>query len=280
MLESWIVIAFISGLLSNTSNFLHRFLLKDDRDPALYTWFLEVTRLLVAVIFLFFNFHLILSPQTLLLLIALGVVEAISIYVYMKQHAFTSLSISTIISRTRLIWTALFAFLFLGEHLSLMAYGGIVILFLGLSIGTAPHKIMVDRGMKYAYLSAILISVSNNLFKSTSSVASAPVIVAAMAIPTVIGYPLILKNSKQRIQTFLKTKLLNKILAALTNVGALFFLLWAISLGPVSIVNAIYQGTMIFAILAGILFLGEREDIFKKLIGTALALIGVGLLSF
>lgn len=278
MIASWIIIAFISGLLSNTSNFLHRFLLKDDKDPALYTWFLEVIRLLVAVIFLFFNFSLLLSPNTLLLLLALGFVEAISIYIYMKQHAFTALSISTIISRTRLIWTALFAFIFLGEHLSPMAYAGIMILFLGLSIGTAPHKIMFDRGMKYAYLSASLISVSNILFKSATAVASAPVIVTAMAIPTVIGYPLILKKSRQRIHIFLQTKLLSKIIAALTNVGALFFLLWAISLGPVSIVNAIYQGTMIFAILAGIFFLGEREDVVKKLIGTGIALVGVFLL--
>lgn len=279
MIASWVVIAFISGLLSNTSNFLHRFLLKDDKDPALYTWFLEVTRLLVAFIFLFFNFHLILASKTLFLMLSLGGVEAISIYVYMKQHAFTSLSISTIISRTRLIWTALFAFMFLGEHLSLMAYIGIAVLFFGLSVGTAPRKIMADKGMKYSYLSAILISISNNLFKGASTIASAPVIVAAMAIPTVIVYPFILKNSKQRIKTFFQIKLLNKTIAALTNVGALFFLLWAISLGPVSIVNAIYQGTMIFAILAGIIFLKEREDVAKKLIGTVIALVGVMLLS-
>jgi len=280
MIASWIIIAFVSGLLSNTSNFLHRFLLKDDNDPAMYTWFLEVMRLLVAIIFLAFNFQLIFSTQTLLLLVSLGIAEAISMFVYMKQHAYASLSISTIISRTRLIWTALFAFIFLGEQLAFISYVGIFILFLGLSVGTAPHKIMVDKGMKYSYLSAILISVINNLFKTTSAVASAPVIVAVMAIPTVIGYPVVLKQSKKRINTFLKTKILSKLLAALTNVAALFFLLWAIKTGPVSIVNAIYQGTMIFAILAGIFFLGEKEDIAKKLIGTAIAVVGVYLLSF
>jgi len=280
MIASWIIIAFVSGLLSNTSNFLHRFLLKDDNDPAMYTWFLEVMRLLVAIIFLAFNFQLIFSTQTLLLLVSLGIAEAISMFVYMKQHAYASLSISTIISRTRLIWTALFAFIFLGEQLAFISYVGIFILFLGLSVGTAPHKIMVDKGMKYSYLSAILISVINNLCKTTSAVASAPVIVAAMAIPTVIGYPVVLKQSKKRINTFLKTKILSKLLAALTNVAALFFLLWAIKTGPVSIVNAIYQGTMIFAILAGIFFLGEKEDIAKKLIGTAIAIVGVYLLSF
>ena len=275
MIPSWIIIAFISGLLSNTSNFLHRYLLKDDHDPALYAWFLEVMGLLVAGCFLFFNFHLIVSSSTIILLIALGIVEAISMYVYMKQHAFNSLSISAIISRTRLVWTALFAFLFLGEQLSSMSYIGIFILFLGLSVGTAPHKIMVDRGMKYSYLSAVMISVSNNLFKSASSVASVPVIVTAMALPTVIVYPFILKNSRQRIKLFFKTKLLSKVLAALANVSALFFFLWAVRTGPVSLVNAIYQGTMIFAILAGILFLGEKTDVARKLIGAAIAMIGV-----
>jgi uncharacterized membrane protein len=280
MLEPWVFIAFVSGLLSNTSNFLHRFLLKDDRDPALYTWFLQIVRLAVAIIFLAFNFYLVFSLKTLFLLVVLGIVEALSMYIYMKQHAFASLSISTIISRTRLIWTALFAFIFLGEQLSVMTYAGIAVLFLGLSVGTAPHKIMVDRGMKYAYLSAIFISVLNNLFKTASAVASAPVIVAAMAIPTIIGYPIIMKKSRQRIKAFFQAKILHKTIAALANVGSLFFLLWAISLGPVSVVNAIYQGTMIFAILAGIIFLKERDDIAKKLIGTAIALVGVMLLSF
>src|SRR5579864_7837891 len=140
MIPFWLYVAFISGLLSNTSNLLHRYLLKDDKDPALYTWFLEVTRLVVAVIFLFFNFSLLFSSKTFFLLLILGIIEAISIYIYMKQHAFTHLSISTIISRTRLIWTVLFAFLFLGEHLSLFSYIGILILFLGLSIGTSPKK--------------------------------------------------------------------------------------------------------------------------------------------
>ena len=280
MITSWILIAFISGLFSNTSNFLHRFLLKDDRDPALYTWFLEVTRLTVALIFLIFNFHLVFSMRALWLLLALGGFEGISIYVYMKQHAFTKLSISTIISRTRLIWTALFAFIFLGETFSFMTSVGIAVLFLGLSIGTAPHKIKADPGMKYAYLSAMMISFANILMKSATSIASAPVIVASMAIPTIISFPLILKNSKKRIHAFFQEKLLNKVLAALANVLALFFLLWALSLGPVAIVNAIYQGTMIFAILAGIIFLKERENIAQKLIGTTIALIGVLLLSF
>src|SRR5947199_8331202 len=137
MIESWVIIAFISGLLSNTSNFLHRFLLKDDKDPALYTWFLEVMRLSVALIFMVFNFHLIFSMKAFWLLTALGLFEGISIYVYMKQHAFTALTILTIISRTRLIWTALFAFIFLGEHFSPATYAVITILLLGLSIGTS-----------------------------------------------------------------------------------------------------------------------------------------------
>ena len=280
MIPSWLYIAFISGLLSNTSNFFHRYLLKDDKDPALYTWFLEATRLVIALILLPFNFYFIFSTKTVFLLFVLGTVEAISIYIYMKQHASTKLSISTIISRTRLFWTALFAFIFLGEHLSPWTYVGILILFFGLSVGTSPKKIVTDDGIKYSYVSAILISVTNNLSKAVTPTASQSVIVIALALETVFGYPLLLKNAPQRIYNFFKTKLLNKLLAAFANVGSLFFLLLALKTGPVSVVNAIYQGTMIFAVLAGILFLNEKDDIFKKLIGSAIALIGISLLSF
>lgn len=273
------VIAFVSGLLSNTSNFFHRWLLKDDDDPALYTWFLEAVRLSIAGVVLIFDASVTWSPKAFLLLLALGLVEVVSIYIYMRQHALAELSISTIISRTRLVWTALFAFVFLGEHLSLNSYAGILILFIGLAIGTAPHKIKRDRGMRYAYLSAIFISVTNVLAKEATAVASVAVIVAAMAIPTVVGYPIAMKNGPTRIRGFVRSNLLKKSLGALANVGALFLLLWAFETGSVSVANAIYQGTMVFAIVAGILFLRERHDIARKLAGTSLALVGVFLLT-
>jgi uncharacterized membrane protein len=63
------------------------------------------------------------------------------------------------------------------------------------------------------------------------------------------------------------------------NIVSLFFFGLAMQHGEASKVNAVYQGMMVFAVLAGILFLRERTNIPKKITGTAITLIGVVLLS-
>ncbi|MGH7245299.1 MAG: EamA family transporter, partial [Candidatus Levyibacteriota bacterium] len=70
-----------------------------------------------------------------------------------------------------------------------------------------------------------------------------------------------------------------KIAAGIVNVLSIYLLTLALKVGPISIVSAIYQGMMVFGVLAGIFILGEKEDIKKKLIGTAIAMAGVILLS-
>lgn len=70
-----------------------------------------------------------------------------------------------------------------------------------------------------------------------------------------------------------------KIAGILGNIVSSYLLLLALRGGEVSKVNAVYQGMLIFSVLAGIIILKERQDIFKKLLGSIITLTGVILLT-
>jgi len=278
-MSDWILIAALGGLASNASNFLFRYILKSGDDPSGYAWFHETFRLIFFSFVLLFGFDLVVSPISPATLIGLGVVEFAAAYYLMKMHAYSHLSISTIISRTRLIWVPVIAFFMFGETLERFHYLGIVILFFGLSIVSSPKKIFRDRGIRYAYLAAFIIALVNVFLKLSSAFADIPVTMVFMSLPSVLLFPLVLKTAKKRIVSSVKTNFPLKLLTGLINALSMYLLAWAIKLGPISLVTAVYQSMMLTSVLAGIFVLREKEDVGKKIVGSIISLIGVLLLT-
>lgn len=279
-MTSWIIVAIIAGLASSLGSFLARFLLKDGSDATAYAWFHEVFRLIFFIIISITSFHFVFDIKGFLLLLGLGVAEFFAVYFMMKMHAYSYLSISTIISRTRLIWIPIIAFILFREILTVQEYLGIAILFMGLATISSPKKIVTDKGVKYAYLSAFCIAVVSVLLKMVAPYANTSMIMIFMALPSVVLFPLFMKNSKQRVILSLKTQLPLKLINGFVTALATYFLAKAISLGEVSIVTALYQSMMLLSVLAGIIFLKEREGIGKKIVGSLIALVGVLLLTW
>ncbi|MDE2025361.1 MAG: EamA family transporter [Patescibacteria group bacterium] len=277
---SWLLLAFLGGIASNISSFFSRIILKDDGgDSTLYAWFFEAVRFCIFLVVALFDFHAVWTFYSVLLLFLMGVSEFVSIFFYMKMHRYSHLSISTVLSRTRLVWIPLIALVLIGEHLKVITYIGILVLFVGLAIATAPHKLQFDRGQKYAYLAAFLIALNAVQMKMNQPFATPAVLIVFLTAPTTFVYPLLVKDRKKRFGRFFKHKLSAKFFGGVSSVAAIYFFTLALRTGPVSIVNAIYQGTMILSVLAGIFLLGEKEDTKRKIIGSIVTMIGVLLLS-
>lgn len=279
MASSWILIALIAGLASNFANFTTRYLIKDDRDSASFSFSLELFRVLIFGFLAFFDYQMDWSFQTVGLLLLLGLIEPLSIYTFMKMHEHTHLSISSIVSRSRMIWVAILAFIFLNETLKLTDYVGILVLFFGLSTAIAPHKFFLDKGIKITTLAAIIAAIVVVLIKAVSDDVSLPVLMVWMSFPSVFIIPLFMKNPTKRLKTFTQNKFSLKILFNIFNFIAMYGYVLAISYGSVSIVTAIYHGMIVFSVLAGIIFLNEREDIGRKIIGSIITAGGIILLS-
>lgn len=280
LLTNWIFLSVIAGLASNAFGFLNRYLLKDQEDATAYAWFFEITRIfLFLIIAISFDWKIIITTQSVILFLLLGITEGISIYWYMKMHENTHLSLSAILSRTRLIWIPIIAFFLIHERLHLSDYAGIIILFIGLCIVLSPKKMLVDKGATYANLSAFMIALNTVIMKMALPYGSNSIINIAITIIPAICFPFMMKNSVQRMKKVFRERLSIKFLAIAANVLSVYTFTAALRLGDSGKVNALYQGMLVFSILAGIIFLKEREDIGKKLIGSAVTIAGVLILS-
>lgn len=278
MIQHWILLAALGGLCSNLFNFLSRYILRENDDATSWAWFYEVVRLLFFGIAAIFDFHLQVSVYSFVIFLLLGLTEFLSVFLYMKMHQYSHLSVSTILSRTRLIWIPLIAFFVLGENLKIQNYLGIILLFAGVSVTVAPHKLFLDKGAKYANLAALVIAINVILLKLAQPLASSSVILFFYCLPSLFLFPLFMKDSKKRLLESSKKNVLPKFIAAVASIGAGYLLIAALAVGDVSKVNAIYQGMMVTGVVAGIVLLKERQDVVKKLIGMAIAIIGIILL--
>lgn len=279
MIPIWIVLAISAGIGSNVFNFFSRFILKDGGDSNSWAWTFELLRLIIFIPLVFFDYKFIFTFKSLIILLSIGLTEFVSIYLFMKMHQYSHLSISTIISRTRLVWVPLIAFLFFGERLTNIDYLGIGILFLGLSIAVAPHKLFYDKGVIYANLAAFMIAILTVLIKQATPFASPPIIMIFFSLPSVILFPIFMKNLKKRLVINNFTMLIPKVGAVIINVIAMYLLIIALKLGDVSKVNAIYQSMLVVGVLSGIIILKEKQDIARKIIGTIVTLAGIILLT-
>ncbi|MDA1079796.1 MAG: DMT family transporter [bacterium] len=275
ILPSWLLIAVLAGLASNLYNFYNRKVLQDDGDSTAYAWWTEFLRFAVALAIVPFDFSYKGGADTLLVLILVGIVEIASSFVYFKMHKYAHLSISTIISRTRLIWVPILAFLVLGEKLATIEYAGIFVLFFGLSVAVSPHKLKMDKGVQFAYLSAVVVAVLSIVMKLGSSQVSTSLLLVFMSVTSMLLFPIFMKDAKTRILNTIKKNPVQILLASGSNIAAMYLYVYALRIGDVSKVMGVYQGMMIVSVLAGIFFLGERLDVKKKIIGSIVTIVGI-----
>jgi drug/metabolite transporter (DMT)-like permease len=280
LIPTWVLLAVLAGVGSNLFNFLNRYLLKDKDDPTVYAWYYELLRFVIFSLFWIWDSHLIINPRSLTIFFFLGVTEFFAVYWYMKMHSVSQLSISAILSRTRMIWVPILGFLIIHETLKTTDYFAIFIIFLGTSIVMAPKKLFVDKGALYANISAFMIALNVIFTTMALPYASNSAINAIMSLPVVILFPLLMKNSTRRIKTLRYNNLPLKSAAIGVSIIFLFLFTAALRIEDASKVNAVYQGMLILSVLAGIIFLKERENIARKLIGASITIIGVVLLSF
>jgi drug/metabolite transporter (DMT)-like permease len=279
MLPQWLIFAVLAGLLSNTFNFFNRFILRNKEDSTAYSWYYEFFRFLAfCAIAVVFDWQIIITTRSILIFMLLGITETFSVYWYMKMHESVHLSISTILSRMRILWVPIIAFFLLKENLKPIEYLGLLVLFLGVSVTVKPHKFFIDKGAKYANLAAFMIALNVIVTKIGLPYASNSLINAICSFPSIFLFPLLMKSPRKRISVYFHKNILLKSSVIIFNIISAYLLTQALRLGNPSKITGIYQSMMVFSVLAGIVILQEKKDILKKVIGASIVLAGVLLL--
>jgi drug/metabolite transporter (DMT)-like permease len=252
---NWVFLAGGAGFASSVYNFFNRYALRDRGDATAYAWWFELIRLIFFGLMLPLDTHLKWGLRSLLTLFALGLVEFFSVYLFMKIHALTQLSLSTILTRLRVVWTPLLAFLLMREKLTSIEYLGIGVVFIGLAITLSSRDIKTD--------------------KQSALLASTPVVMMAMALPSIFLLPLGMRNSLPRIKSAVRKTLVKNMIASGFNFLAMYLLLEAYRLSPVGKVTSVYQGMLIVPVLGGIIFLKERQDVMRRFWGALVTIAGI-----
>lgn len=278
MQANWLVLTVISGLSSVVFNTLNRDTLKNGHDSTVYSWLFEVIRFLFFAALIPFDYYLVCSSKNTFLLIALGFSELIAIYLYMKMHASAELSVSSVLSRLRVVLVPMFAFIFLGERLSSLQYLGVTAIFIGCLVVAGMKHLRGTKGVWYAIGFVLVNTISTVILKYVSNIASVPIVSAAFSFPAAVLIPIIMQSARSRIQLNLKLIFQPTLLAAIFNILTMYTLIMAYQSAPVGQVNTLFQAVTSLAVVAGIFILNERDHKWLKLLGAALTTIGVILL--
>lgn len=271
----WLTLTILGGLASTVFNIFNRAALKTNGDSSVYGWWFELLRMLIFIGLFMLNPVFPTDLLSYFWLFALGMVELVSIYFFMKAHQLTELSLSTIVIRLRLIWTPLFAYFLLGEHLQISEYLGIFIVLVGVIIAISPHTLRIDRGIVITLISSFVLTILSLIQKKTALIASPPLVMIAMSLPSVIFLPFIIKNAKKRLSSIRKQLFMQNLVGTFFNVVSMYCLIAALRFESTSKVNTIFQSMMVVSLFFGIVFFHERKQVWQKILGTIVTMCGL-----
>lgn len=219
------------------------------------------------------------TPKNIFTLVILGLSELVGVYLYMKMHAVTELSVSSIISRFRVISLPIFAFIFLGERLSMSSIRRhLMTIFTGCLVVVGMKHVRGTKGIWYALGFVLVNSLSTVLMKSASSTASIAIVNTAFPLPAAVLIPVIMKNSLSRIHLTVKPILKSTLFASAFNILTMYCLVRAYQLASASQVNSVFQGVTSLAVVVGIMLFNEHDHKLLKVIGALLTTLGIILL--
>lgn len=183
-----------------------------------------------------------------------------------------------ILSSTRVLWTIVAALFFLGESFNLSKIiGAALILFSVVFVSFKRKRIRVNKGHWYAILAGFCLGIG---FVNDSYILrhSDAVSYAAMAfiLPLLVTV-MVFHDSLPKLQKQLNSKLLRNtsLLGIFYSVGITASYAAYQNGGTASQIVPIGQSVVILTVVLAALFLGERDNLFKKLTAAVIVSIGV-----
>ena len=278
----WLIYALIASMSNAIRSILHRFIMLTE-DPYSYALLENLLIALVFVPVLINEFVLPLSLTAWMLVLLSSIFWVFIAVIGFYAYKYTQVSLKSPLSESRVLWVLLFALIFLKEKLILDKVLGIILIFISLIILTYKKQKkfgdLTDKGVQLTLLTALL----------TAGVAIIDKSALQYFTPGTFGFlvyfipGLILlgfgKGHFKDVKKILKTK--HYYLGVVVVLGFLFyyFNLKAYQIADVTQVFPVIRLSTAFTVIFGIIFLKEKENVFKKLIATIIIFLGILLLS-
>jgi bacterial/archaeal transporter family protein len=277
---SWFHLILICVLFTSIANLLRRVLMKNDKsDPISYS-------VIFHFLITFFNFFFVLfvgfefpkiSFDLIFFLAAAITWGACSIFVF-KALQLIEASEVTIVSSTRVIITIAGAMLFLGESFTLQKLIGTgIILVSVILVADLKKGFKFNKGLMYTLIMAFLAGLG--VVIDAYNVRNYDPVSYNLVINFMIGTLLLIYYPKtlRQLPGFTKPSFIKAMLPLgfFTSIQAIAYYLALGSGGNASQIGPILQAQVIVTVLLAIIFLKERDFIYRKIIASILVTIGV-----
>jgi drug/metabolite transporter (DMT)-like permease len=277
----WQVLLGISIITYSVSMILQRMLIKNNKDPMAFAILFQFcTAILIGIVAVVMGFQI---PNIIPLLP--NFILTIVIYTLANICLFQSLSRIeasqfTILFVTRGIWTILTATIFLHESFSLIRIIGTGFILLSVFFVSYSKKGFVfNTGSLYALGAGFLFGIGYVNDAYIVKFFSSPITYSFLdfLLPAIVLWGLYYRSVRRQIKMLTKPVTLLKlsILCVIYSVFGITILLSYKYGGEASVIGAVSQSTTVVIVLLAIVFLGEKNQLLKKIVSSLLAFIGV-----
>ncbi len=262
------------------------------RRPLVAMWFMTgIGLLLYLPIFIFTSRSLVLTPTLAVLILFSGLTKSGYYISLATTYRYADLSVGYPLSRTGIVLIPIWAYLFLGERISVLAGVAIIVILAGIYLVNArsadPSAHSSDRrrrrlGLWAALATALLISVYSVIDKRAMVAPQLGPInfLFAMFLPTWLGMtPYVLATNRWvEIKQEISGKVGKLTLMALFDFTGYGAVLAAMELSKVSYILALRQTSVILGAIMGATLLREKHGV-SRVAGAAVIFVGAVLVS-
>ena len=271
----WVLFALLAGAFYTASGLLTRHVLKSQQDAWAFSFFFSAGGALVSLPFVVLNHHWSSRASDWLLLGLLGLLIVGHNWLNFRSSNYLEASLTSILTKFRLVWTLLFGVVLLGEAFSWTKVAGTMLTIVaGLVVFGTVRRLPSIKGVWLALSATVVYAVVIVGYKMLfSSFNSATLTFFIFLIPAGLNYVL-MPQSWQRITRLWLKDGKPVLWAALLGGGANLAMNQALSLGEMSQVVVIIEASLILTLIGEHLWLKETEHRGVKIMAAVAAIVG------
>lgn len=270
-----------SGLLYGITESVNKNITEEKYSPLSYAFLQYFLNFLIFFIPAIFFFRLPPLDISYLYLSVVIIITLLANSLTIKAYKTEDISNMSILSSVTLVTTVILGVIFFTERLNVYKIAGISLIILGIFIIFFKGKRWAaSRGLLIALLAKILWGLQP-LFDKKALVSFNLVTYSVITMGLLSFSHLLVPSIRSEAQIIFNKYKRKILLSRLSVTSGIFLYLWSVKRGNISIVNTNIDTVFLLAtVLIGIIFLHERKNIAKKLLGAIFCILGIALLNF
>lgn len=277
-MDSQIYLFIIFAIITGTATkLITKYVLRETEPYALAV----ITNIISAIIFLIMAIPKFVLPSEsaawLILSVSSILWTLVSISVLISYKV-AEVSIREPLSQSKIIIASILGFYLLGETISFNRIFGTLIIFFGISMLIFhPEKRfgrLSEPGVKWTFFAALVSAAAAVADKAALRWFNLETYAFLVYFFPLLILILFLRNRQSHIIHLLKTRGISSVITVIFSSLTYYFTLKSFSLGEVTLVYPLLQFTTLLAVIGGIVFMGEKEHFWQKMIAVVLVVIG------